>query len=54
LYSLPQEEKDAILKERQVIIRILVDRITVNSKREVVIEGVIDGSESAQFELQRC
>jgi chromosome segregation ATPase len=52
LELLSKEERDNILKERQEIIRILVDKVTVNSKREVTIEGVIDGSEGAQFELQ--
>lgn len=52
LLSLPIEEREAILIDRRDIIRALVDRITVNSERKVVIEGVLDGSEGSQFELR--
>jgi site-specific DNA recombinase len=52
LARLPSEERTNILKERQKIIRLLVDKVTVNAKREVIIEGVIDGSESSNFDLR--
>jgi hypothetical protein len=51
LIALLEEDQEAVLRERQVIIRTLVDRIIINSKREVVNEGVIEDSESLQFAL---
>lgn len=51
LEAMEEAERNGILKERQLIIRTLVDRVIINSERHVVIEGVLDGSEGTQFEL---
>jgi DNA invertase Pin-like site-specific DNA recombinase len=52
LKALPKEQQRAILKERQVIVRALCDRVLVYASRRIVIEGLLDGSEAAQFELR--
>jgi chromosome segregation ATPase len=52
LKALPKERQRAILKERQVIVRALCDRVLVYANRRIVIEGLLDGSEAAQFELR--
>jgi DNA invertase Pin-like site-specific DNA recombinase len=51
LKALPEEKRKEILKARQEIIRALCDKVVVYADRRIVIEGALDGSESAQFEL---
>ncbi len=51
LRKLPREKQIEILKIRQDIIRALVRKVTVWADGQVKIEGVLDGSEAAQFEL---
>jgi hypothetical protein len=51
LNALPKEKRKEILKARQEIIRALCEKVIVYADRRVVIEGVLDGSEAAQFEL---
>ena len=51
LITLPEEERNNILMKRREIIRILIDKITIDHKRIVSIDGLIDGSEASQFEL---
>ncbi len=51
LRALPKEQQTAILKERQIYVRALVDRVEVWANGDVKIEGVLDGSEGAQFRL---
>ena len=51
LKALPKDEREEILTARQTIIRALCDKIWVYADGRVEIEGVLDGSEAAQFEL---
>jgi DNA invertase Pin-like site-specific DNA recombinase len=51
LKALPKEKQTEILKERQKIVRALCDKVVVYSDRRIRIEGLLDGSEAAQFEL---
>jgi hypothetical protein len=45
-------ERNKILRNRRKIVRALVDRATINSKRKITIEGILDGSEGEQFDLR--
>jgi DNA invertase Pin-like site-specific DNA recombinase len=49
--TLPEDKQRDIMKARQEIIRALCDRVLIYADGRVRIEGVIDGSEAAQFEL---
>lgn len=51
LKQMPEEERNEILKMRRKIIRALVEKVVVWSDKRVKIFGLIDGSESAEFEL---
>jgi chromosome segregation ATPase len=51
LKALPEEKQAEILKMRRVIIRALVEKVVIWANKQVMIYGVIDGSEGAQFEL---
>jgi len=51
LLALPKEQQEVILKKRQRIIRALCDKVTIYASGRVVIDGLLDGSEAAQFEL---
>ena len=51
LKQLPEEERNEILRMQQDIIRALVDKVVVYADGQVVIEGLVDGSEAAQFDL---
>jgi type I site-specific restriction-modification system R (restriction) subunit len=51
LKRLPEERRREILKIRQGIIRALVEKVTVWASGQVMIDGALDGSEAAQFEL---
>jgi site-specific DNA recombinase len=51
LKALPKDEREEVLRARQTIIRGLCDRVRVYADGQVEIEGVLDGSEAAQFEL---
>jgi hypothetical protein len=52
LRALPEEERREILKARKEIVRALCDKVIVYADRRIVIEGVLDGSEAAQFEVE--
>ncbi len=52
LKKLAKERQIEIFKMRQDIIRALVRKVTVRANGQVKIEGVLDGSEAAQFELE--
>jgi site-specific DNA recombinase len=57
LETLPDAERQRVLRKRQKIIRALCDKVYVHADGRVRIEGVLDGSEAAEFELgslQRC
>ncbi len=49
LKRLPEEKRKEILRRRQEIIRALVDTVWVYADKRVKIEGLLDGSEAAQF-----
>ena len=51
LRKLPREQRTEILKARQRMIRALADKVTVFASGHVKIEGVLDGSEAAEFRL---
>jgi DNA invertase Pin-like site-specific DNA recombinase len=51
LRELPDDRRAKILEKQRTIIRALCDRVTVYASGKVVIDGVLDGSEAAQFEL---
>ena len=55
--TLPDAKRQEVLKSRQSIIRALCDKVVVYADGRVKIEGVLDGSEAAEFELvtsRRC
>lgn len=52
LEALPREEQEEVLLERQAIIRALCDKVIIWADGRVKLEGVIDGSEGAQFDLK--
>ena len=52
LKALPKEDRDKILRTRKKIIQALCEKVIIYSDRRIVIEGMLDGSEAAQFELQ--
>jgi DNA invertase Pin-like site-specific DNA recombinase len=49
LRTLPGEERDRILEERQTIIRALCEKVIVSSDWSVEIHGVLDGTEAKRF-----
>ena len=49
--KLSEKRRSEILKEQQKIVRALVDKVLVNSSGQVKVEGILDGSEAAQFGL---
>jgi hypothetical protein len=51
LRQLPPERRNWVLRERQVIIRALCEKVIVWADKSVRIEGVLDGSEAQRFEL---
>jgi hypothetical protein len=51
LKKLPKEGRNQILKARRDIVRALVDSVVVYADGRVIIEGLLDGSEAAQFDL---
>ena len=52
LNQMPEEERNEILKMRRKIVRALVQKVVIWSDKRVKIFGLIDGSESAEFELR--
>ena len=52
LATLPKEQQEFILRERQDIIRALCDKIYVFPNGRVKIEGMLDGAEISQFGSQ--
>jgi|GEM_PF-4885193 len=52
LRGLPNDQQVAIQTRRQTIIRALCDKIVVYANGKIRIEGLLDGSEGAQFGLQ--
>jgi DNA invertase Pin-like site-specific DNA recombinase len=53
LLAMPEDERNAILKTRQKIIRALCDKVEIWSDGRIKLYGVLDGSEAGQFELGR-
>lgn len=53
LLAMPEDERNAILKTRQKIIRALCDKVEIWSDGRIKLYGVLDGSEASQFELGR-
>jgi DNA invertase Pin-like site-specific DNA recombinase len=51
LKALAADKQKEVLRERQVIIRALCEKVFIHANRQVRIEGMLDGSESAQFDL---
>jgi hypothetical protein len=51
LKALPKDEREEVLRARQTILRGLCDVVRVYADGRVEIEGVLDRSEAAQFEL---
>ena len=51
LEKLPKAKQKSILKEQQKIVRALCDKITIYANGQIVIDGLLDGSEFIQFEL---
>lgn len=51
LKAMALDEQNDILGQRQEIIRALCDRILIHANGHVEIEGLLDGSEAAQFDL---
>lgn len=51
LRSLSKESRNEVLEQRRTIIRTLVDNVKVYANAQVKIEGLLDGSEAAQFDL---
>lgn len=52
LGTLSEDSRQKILKTRQDIVRALCEGVTVHASGRVVIEGLLDGSELAQFDLR--
>ena len=52
LSEFPKEKREIILKKQQSIVRALCDRIIIYHDGRIVIEGLLDGSEIQQFDLQ--
>jgi len=50
LQAMPQDQRNEILETRRKIVRALCDKATIRSDGRVKLIGVIDGSESAQFD----
>jgi hypothetical protein len=50
LRKLTEERRNWILKQRQEIIRALVDTVWVYANKQVKVDGLLDGSEATQFE----
>jgi hypothetical protein len=51
LRAMPKERRNEVMKKRREIIRALCDKVVVYADKRVRIEGVLDGTEAAQFEL---
>jgi hypothetical protein len=51
LKAMAEEQRHAILRQRQEIIRAMAEKVIVWSDRQVKIEGVLDGGEGPQFGL---
>lgn len=51
LKAMPNEKRLEILGQRQEIIRALCDRVWIWASGHIEIEGLLDGSEAAQFDL---
>lgn len=51
LEKMPQEQQENILKERQKIVRALCDKITIYADGQIIIDGLLDGSEHQQFDI---
>ena len=53
LKVLSEEKRNRVLRARRRIVQALCDEVVVHADGHVVIMGVLDGSEAAQFELTR-
>jgi len=51
LRAMPKEQREAILRERQEIIRALVKEVRIWHTGQVKIIGVLDGTEGGRFDL---
>jgi hypothetical protein len=51
LKAMAEEQRNAILRDRQEIVRAMTEKVIIWSDRRVKIMGVLDGGESAQFGL---
>jgi hypothetical protein len=51
LRTLPEDKQNEVLRVRRSVIRALCERIHLYADGRVKIEGVLDGSEAAQFDL---
>jgi hypothetical protein len=51
LRTLPEERRTDILMAQRKIVRALVDKVIVYASDRVAIEGMLDGTEAARFEL---
>jgi len=51
LKEMSEDKRDWVLKKRREILRALCNRVDVYADGRVVIEGLLDGSEAAQFDL---
>ncbi len=51
LKAMALDKQNGILRQRQEIIRALCDKVRIWANGHVEIEGLLDGSESAQFDL---
>ena len=51
LKKLSKEKRNEVLKTRQDVIRVLVEKVVVWADGQVEVHGLLDGSEAAQFGL---
>ena len=51
LKKLPEDKRNEILTIRRDIVRALVEKVEVWANGQVMVHGLLDGSEAAQFEL---
>jgi DNA invertase Pin-like site-specific DNA recombinase len=51
LKEMSEDKRDWVLKKRREILRALCNKVDVYADGRVVIEGLLDGSEAAQFDL---
>jgi hypothetical protein len=52
LTAMPQDERNSLLRTHQRIIRALCDKIEIWSDGRIKLYGVLDGTESREFDLE--